>query len=41
MVFTKCSLEPFLIAKETINIGRGIEFLIIVDHPVGGGWGRL
>ncbi len=41
LVFTKCLLEPFLIAKGTTNIGRGIEFLIIVKHPVGGMWGRL
>jgi hypothetical protein len=30
LVFTKCLLEPFLVAKGTTNIGRGIEFLIIV-----------
>jgi hypothetical protein len=41
LVFAKCSLEPFLIAKGTTNIGRGIEFLIIIEHPVGGAWGRL
>ncbi len=41
LVFAKCSLEPFLIAKGTTNIGRGIEFLKIVKHPVGGAWGRL
>ncbi len=26
LVFVKCLLEPFLIAKGTTNIGRGIEF---------------
>jgi hypothetical protein len=41
LVFAKCLLEPFLVAKGTTNIGRGIEFLIIVEHPVGGAWGRL
>jgi hypothetical protein len=41
LVFAKCSLEPFLVAKGTTNIGREIEFLIIVEHPVGGTWGRL
>jgi hypothetical protein len=41
MVFMKCSLEPFLVAKRTTNIGWGIEFLKIVKHPVGGAWGRL
>jgi hypothetical protein len=41
LAFVKCSLEPFLIAKGTTNIGRGIEFLKIVQHPVGGAWGRL
>jgi hypothetical protein len=35
LVFAKCSLEPFLIAKRTTNIGRGIEFLKIIEHPVG------
>jgi hypothetical protein len=41
LVFTKCLLEPFLIAKGTTSIGRGIEFLKIVKYPVGGTWGRL
>jgi hypothetical protein len=41
LVFVKCSLEPFLIAKGMTNISRGIEFLKIVKHPVGGAWGRL
>ncbi len=41
LVFSKCSLEPFLIAKGATNIGWGIEFLKIVEHPVGGTWGRL
>jgi hypothetical protein len=41
LVFAKCTLEPFLVAKGTTNIGRGIEFLKIVEHPVGGAWGRL
>ncbi len=41
LVFAKCSLDPFLVAKGMTNIGRGIEFLIIVKHPVGGAWGRL
>jgi hypothetical protein len=41
LVFAKCSLKPFLIPKGTTNISRGIEFLIIVKHPVGGAWGRL
>ncbi len=36
LVFAKCSLEPFLVAKRATNIGRGIEFLKIVEHPVGG-----
>jgi hypothetical protein len=35
LVFVKCLLEPYLIAKGMTNIGRGIEFMIIVDHPVG------
>jgi hypothetical protein len=26
LVFAKCSLDPFLVAKETTNIGWGIEF---------------
>jgi hypothetical protein len=30
LVFAKCSLEPFLLTKGTTNIGRGIEFLIII-----------
>ncbi len=41
LVFAKCSLEPFLVAKGMTNIGSGIEFLKIVKHPVGGTWGRL
>ncbi len=41
LVFAMCSLEPFLVAKGRTNIGRRIEFLIIVNHPVGGAWGRL
>ncbi len=41
LVFGKCTLEPFLVAKGTTNIGQGIEFLIIVKHPGGGAWGRL
>jgi hypothetical protein len=41
LVFVKCSLEPFLVVKGMTNIGRGIEFLKIVEHPVGGAWGRL
>ena len=40
-VFTKGLLMPFFVMKGTTNIGRGIEFLIIVKHPVGGAWGRL
>ncbi len=40
-VFTKGSLMPFFVTKGMTNIGRGIEFLIIVEHPVGGVWGRL
>jgi hypothetical protein len=40
-VFAKGSLKPFFVTKGTTNIGRGIEFLIIVKHPVGGAWGRL
>ncbi len=40
-VFAKGSLMPFFVTKGTTNIGRGIEFLIIVEHPVGGAWGRL
>ncbi len=41
LVFAKCLLEPFLVAKGTTNIGREIEFLKIIEHPVGGAWGRL
>jgi hypothetical protein len=41
LVFAKCALELFLIAKGTTNIGWGIEFLKIVEHPVGGTWGRM
>ncbi len=41
LVFAKCSLEPFLVAKGTTNISWGIEFLKIIEHPVGGTWGRL
>ncbi len=41
LVFAKCSLEPFLIAKGSTNNGRGIEFLKNVKHPVGSAWGRL
>jgi hypothetical protein len=41
LVFMKCLLEPFLVANRTTNIGWGIEFLKIVEHPVGGAWGRL
>ncbi len=41
LVLAKCSLEPFLIARGKTNIGREIEFLIIVEHPVWGTWGRL
>jgi hypothetical protein len=41
LVFAKCLLEPFLVAKGTTNIGRGIEFLKIVKHPVRGAWRRL
>ncbi len=26
LVFAKCTLEPFLVAKGTTNVGRGIEF---------------
>jgi hypothetical protein len=40
-VFAKGLLMPFFVTKATINIGRGIECLIIVKHPVGGAWGRL
>jgi hypothetical protein len=40
-IFAKGSLKPFFVTKGTTNIGRGIEFLINVKHPVGGGWGRL
>ncbi len=41
LVFAKCSLEPFLVVKGTTNIGRGIDFLKIVEYPIGGAWGRL
>ncbi len=41
LVFAKCSLEPFHVAKGTTSIGRGIDFLKIVKYPVGGSWGRL
>ncbi len=40
-VFAKGSLMPFFVTKGTTNIGRGIEFLIIVEHPGRGTWGRL
>jgi hypothetical protein len=40
-IFAKGSLMPFFITKGTTNIGRGIEFLLIVEHPVRGAWGRL
>jgi hypothetical protein len=40
-VFAKGLLMPFFVTKGTTNIGQGIEFLIIVKHPVGGEWGRL
>ncbi len=40
-VFVKGLLMPFFVTKGTTNIGRGIDFLIIVKHPVGGAWGRL
>jgi hypothetical protein len=40
-VFAKESLKPFFVMKGTTNIGRGIEFLINVEHPFGGAWGRL
>ncbi len=36
LVFAKCLLEPFLVAKGTTSIGRGIEILKIVEYPVGG-----
>ena len=41
LIFAKCSLEPFLVAKGTTNIGRGIKDSKIINHPVGGMWGRL
>jgi hypothetical protein len=41
LVLAKCSLEPFLVAKGTTNISRGIEVPKIVEHPVRGAWGRL
>ncbi len=41
LVFAKCSLEPFFVAKGTTNISRGIEVWKIAKHPVGGEWGRL
>ncbi len=41
LVFAKCLLEPILVAKETTNIGRGIDFLKNMKHPVGGAWGKL
>ncbi len=41
LVFVKCLLEPFLVVKGTTNISQGIEFLIILEHSVGGAWGRL
>jgi hypothetical protein len=41
LVFAKCSLEPFLVANGMTIIGRGIECLIIIKHPVGCAWGRL
>ncbi len=40
-VFAKGSLMPFFVTKGTTNIGRGIVFLIIIEHPGGGAWGRL
>jgi hypothetical protein len=36
LVFMKCLLEPFHVAKGTNSIGQGIEFLKIVEYPVGG-----
>ncbi len=41
LVFGKCSMEPFHVAKGTTSIGRGIDYLKIVKSPVGGAWGRL
>jgi hypothetical protein len=40
-VFAKGLLKPFFVTKGTTNIGRGIKFLINVEHPVEGAWGRL
>jgi hypothetical protein len=40
-VFAKGSLKPFFVTKGTTSIGRGIEFLVNVEYPVGGAWGRL
>jgi hypothetical protein len=40
-VFAKGLLMPFFVTKGTTNIGWGIEFLIIIEHPGGGAWGRL
>jgi hypothetical protein len=40
-VFAKGLLMSFFVMKGTTNIGRGIEFLIIIEHPGGGAWGRL
>jgi hypothetical protein len=40
-VFSKGSLMPFFVTKGTTNMGWGIEFLIILEHPVKGAWGRL
>jgi hypothetical protein len=40
-VFAKGLLMPFFVTQGTANISRGIEFLLIVKHPVRGAWGRL
>ncbi len=36
-IFAKGLLMPFFVTKGTTNIGRGIEFLIIVKQPASGG----
>ncbi len=40
-VFAKGSLKPFFVTKGMTSIGRGIEFLVNFEYPVGGAWGRL
>jgi hypothetical protein len=34
LVFAKGSIDPFIFAKGTTNIGQGILCAIIFEHPV-------